>query len=62
MRDTLYISDLRKAKMCSAGLRRFSKKYNLDLTDFLENGIKVDKLPQEDANIQILLKLLKDEK
>lgn len=34
------INDARKAGFCVAGLRDFAEKHNLDLRDFVKNGIE----------------------
>lgn len=36
--------DIRGAKMCSDGPRRFFKRHGLDWSDFLTNGIPASKL------------------
>lgn len=36
--------DLRAAKMCSGGSRRFFESHGLDWQDFLKNGISAAKL------------------
>lgn len=37
----IYMSDIRKAKMCSAGARAFFLRQGLDWQDFLKNGIEL---------------------
>ncbi|MEG0341984.1 MAG: hypothetical protein RR633_07355 [Acinetobacter sp.] len=34
----IYMSDIRKAKMCSSGTRAFFLRQNWDWQDFLKNG------------------------
>ena len=36
---TIKMPDLRAAKMCSRGARRFFEQHDLDWQDFLKNGI-----------------------
>ena len=38
----IYISDLRKAKMCARGSRAFFLSQGWDWQDFLENGIDLE--------------------
>ena len=37
----IYMSDIRKAKMCSAGARAFFLRQGWDWQDFLNNGIEL---------------------
>lgn len=39
----IYMSDVRAAKMCSAGARRWFVKQGFDYPDFLKNGIDAEK-------------------
>lgn len=41
---TIYMSDIRAAKMCSKGTRDFFCKHNLDWSDFLKNGVPASSL------------------
>ena len=36
----IYITDVRKAKMCGRGARQFFIRHNLDWMDFVKNGIE----------------------
>lgn len=36
--------DVRAAKMCSRGARKFFERHNLDWSDFIKNGIDAEKL------------------
>lgn len=54
----VFMHDIRAAGMCSKGVRRFAEKYNLDLNSFLEDGIDIDLLPDDDENIKTLKKHL----
>ena len=38
----IYMSDLRKAKMCARGSRAFFLSQGWDWQDFLENGIELE--------------------
>lgn len=40
------MADMRQKGMCSRGTRAFFKKWDLDYSDFLENGIDSDVLEQ----------------
>ena len=40
----IYMSDLRKAKMCAKGTRAFFLAHGLDFQDFLKNGIDAELL------------------
>jgi len=40
----IYMSDLRKAKMCAKGARSFAGRNGIDWTDFLKNGIDISKI------------------
>ena len=35
----IYITDVRKAKMCGRGARQFFARHKLDWMDFVKNGI-----------------------
>lgn len=37
----IYMSDIRKAKMCSSGTRAFFLRQGWDWQDFLKNGIEL---------------------
>ena len=39
----IHMADVRAAKMCSAGTRRWFEKQGFDWTDFLKNGIDAQK-------------------
>lgn len=39
----LYMSDVRAAKMCSGGARKWFVKQGFDYSDFLQNGIDAEK-------------------
>jgi hypothetical protein len=41
---TIRMTDLRAAKMCSRGARRFFEQHGLDWQDFLKNGIPASAL------------------
>lgn len=40
----IYMSDLRKAKMCARGSRAFFLEQGWDFQDFLRNGIDIEKV------------------
>lgn len=40
----IVMRDIRAAKMCSRGARRFFERHGLDWQDFLKNGIEHKKL------------------
>jgi len=42
----IYMSDIRKAKMCSQGTRAFFLARGLDFQDFLKNGLDEEILVQ----------------
>lgn len=44
MSVTVRMEHARKLKYCSGGVRRLFKRYNLNYTDFLANGIDSDKV------------------
>lgn len=41
---TVYMSDIRRAKMCSSGARNFFRDRGLDWMGFLQNGIPAEEL------------------
>lgn len=50
--------DVRAAKMCSKGARKFFARHNLDWHDFLRNGIDVEILEQiDDAMCQRVIEV-----
>lgn len=52
----IYMSDVRRSKICAKGMRAFCVKHNIDLNDFLENGIDSEKLRQ--TNDTMALKVI----
>ena len=40
----IYMSDIRKAKMCARGCRAFFLSQGWDWSDFLKNGIDLEKV------------------
>jgi hypothetical protein len=38
-----YMADVRAARMCSAGARRWFERQGFDYSDFLKNGIEAEK-------------------
>ena len=54
----VFMHDIRAAGMCSKGVRRFAEKHDIDLNRFLEDGIDIDLLPEDDENIKALKKHL----
>ena len=57
----IYMSDLRKAKMCARGSRAFFLRHGLDWQDFLANGIDISKIENiDDAMVQQVVKAVKD--
>ncbi len=51
------IKDIRAAGMCAKRARLFFKQNNLDWSDFIKNGITLDKIPNVDnALIQQVIK------
>lgn len=41
---TVRMEHMRKARMCSNGVRAFFKRHELDWSDFLKHGIPAEKL------------------
>ena len=57
----IYMSDLRKAKMCAKGARSFAGRNGIDWTDFLKNGIDISKIENiDDAMVQQVVKVVKN--
>ena len=57
----IYMSDLRKAKMCANGARSFAGRNGIDWTDFLKNGIDISKIENiDDAMVQQVVKAVKN--
>ena len=53
--------DVRAAKQCSKGVRRFCLDHSIDWNDFLKNGISVSILEKiDDAIIQDIVKAHKE--
>lgn len=52
----IYISDLRKAKMCARGSRAFFLSQGWDWQDFLKNGIELEtvKLTNDAMALQVV--------
>lgn len=40
----IFIKDFHEFGYCSSGIRAFFKRYNLDYSDFLKNGIKEEEI------------------
>ncbi len=40
----LYVRHIRAAKICMSGAREWGKRYNLDWTEFVKNGIPLSRL------------------
>ena len=40
----IYMSDIRKAKMCARGCRAFFLRHGFDFQDFLKNGIDIERI------------------
>lgn len=47
---TVTVSDCRKLRYCSSGIRELFRRYNLDYHDFLVNGIDSEKLLEATNN------------
>ena len=57
----IYMSDLRKAKMCARGSRAFFLSQGWDWKDFLENGIDLEKVEKaNDAMAQQVVEYVKN--
>jgi len=51
------MQDVRAARMCAGGARRFFAKHDMDWNDFLKNGISSTKLDSlDDHMVQQILK------
>lgn len=57
----IYMSDIRKANMCSQGTRAFFLSKGWDFQDFLKNGIDVEIVKAcDDAMAQQVIKVAED--
>ena len=57
----IYMSDLRKAKMCARGSRAFFLRHGLDWQDFLANGIDLEIAEKfDDAMTQQVVEYVKN--
>jgi len=57
----IYMSDLRKAKMCAQGSRAFFLSQGWDWQDFLKNGIDLETVEKaDDAMAQQVVKAVKN--
>lgn len=57
----IYMSDLRKAKMCARGSRAFFLRHGLDWQDFLANGIDIEIAEKfDDAMIRQVVEYVKN--
>ena len=57
----IYMSDLRKTKMCTRGSRAFFLSQGWDWKDFLENGIDLETVEQaNDAMAQQVVEYVKN--
>ena len=57
----IYMSDLRKAKMCARGSRAFFLSKGLDWQDFLTNGIDLEVAEKlDDAMVQQVVECVKN--
>lgn len=57
----IYMSDLRKAKMCARGSRAFFLSQDWDWQDFLKNGIDLEIVEKSnDAMAQQVVKAVKN--
>ncbi|AYA02094.1 hypothetical protein BEN74_03900 [Acinetobacter sp. WCHAc010034] len=57
----IYMSDLRKAKMCARGSRAFFLSQGWDWQDFLKNGIELETVEKaDDAMAQQVVKAVKN--
>lgn len=53
---------IRKAGMCSRGLRRFAAERNLDLDEFLKNGMPVEEAKKiDDAMVQRVVAIAEED-
>ena len=56
----IYMSDIRKAKMCARGSRAFFLSQGWDWQDFLENGIDLEIVKStNDAMVQQVINMLR---
>lgn len=54
----IYISDVRKAKLCIDGTKKFFKTHNLDFRDFVKNGIDEEIIAKiDDAMARLVLEV-----
>lgn len=57
----IYMSDLRKAKMCARGSRAFFLSQGWDWQDFLKNGIELETVEKaDDAMAQQVVEVVKN--
>ena len=57
----IYMSDIRRAKMCSSGTRAFFLSQGWDWSTFLENGIDIEIVEQtNDAMAQQVVEYVKN--
>jgi len=47
------MKDVRAAKLCSGGSRKFCERNGIDWNDFLENGIRASELLKIDSAIMV---------
>lgn len=51
--DTIFtVSDARASGLCLSGQRLWAKAHNLDFRAYVQNGIRLADLPQEDAAVK----------
>lgn len=58
----IYMTDIRKARMCSKGTRAFFLSKGWDFQDFLKNGIDLEKVKScGDAMVQQVIEAIENE-
>jgi hypothetical protein len=56
------MSDVRRAGFCGWGLREFAAQHDLDLREFVKNGVLVSDVEHiKDANLQRVIKEVRGE-
>lgn len=56
------IKHIKAAGMCSSGARLFAKNNGFDWSDFVKNGIPIEKLPTDNALVNQVLEVAKNGK
>lgn len=57
----VFLNDFRQMRFCSKGLRRYAAHLGVDWSDFLRDGIPIERLEQmDDVYVQEIVRRLKD--